>query len=30
MLQSGNKINDSLSATGIWQNIIFEKDSQKI
>ena len=25
MLQSGNKINASLSATGIWQNIFFWK-----
>ena len=30
MLQSGNKINTALSATGIWQNLFFEKDSQKI
>ena len=24
MLQSGNKINTSLSATGIWQNRLFK------
>ena len=30
MLQSGNKINTSLSATGIWQNRFSEQDSQKI